>query len=325
MSEKEKIVVGTEIISSVDEKRDEKLGNKDGKRIISARVYYPATFDGELLAKVKRAAGEMYYRPEILNNGKMPLVVYNHGYGSYMEANNKLCCELAKNGYFVVSVGHAYESSPLELSDGSVIKIDKSIMKRQISPRISGTAAAIRLKRITGTKEERYQTFYSFQKKYCGFMNERLTEWADDVRCIVSLLKKGYSEHIDFESGIGITGHSFGGNLAYYMCMNYEEYVCGVNIDGAIFGEYSDQIMKRPFLQICNRGNESVVSKTLFGTVAPVKYEVFNDITHLGFTDLKFFIKSKMVMGKMKAEDISERLIGLHVSFFNEYICQTMV
>ena len=103
---------------------------KTGNRVVAARLYYSAKDDNELPVNVKNAAGEMYQNPEFMNNGKHSLIVYNHGYGSYMEANNKLCCELAANGYIVVSVGHAYEASSLLLEDGAVTrKITKKTSK----------------------------------------------------------------------------------------------------------------------------------------------------------------------------------------------------
>lgn len=319
MVEEKKTVVGTCIITSVDEKRKEKLGKIGGNRVISARLYYSAIYDGEPRVMLKNAVGEMYQSPEI-NKGSYPLIIYNHGYGSYMEANNKLCCELVQNGYFVASVGHAYESDPLELADGSSIELDHSIKKRQINPRISGTVEAIKMKKVKGTPEEMYEAFYSFQRRYCMFLNERLLEWADDVRCIENILKKNYSDYIDLKKGIGVTGHSFGGNLSYFMCMNYKEYVCGINIDGAIFGEYRGQRMEKAFLQICNSGNAAVVSKSLLDTDAPVEYEIFDGTTHMGFTDLTFFCKSKLMMGKMNSEEMSKKLIKLHLQFFDKYL-----
>lgn len=116
-------MIGTKIILGVYASREEKLGPKTGNRVVAARLYYSAKDDNELPVNVKNAAGEMYQNPEFMNNGKHSLIVYNHGYGSYMEANNKLCCELAANGYIVVSVGHAYEASSLLLEDGAVTRI----------------------------------------------------------------------------------------------------------------------------------------------------------------------------------------------------------
>lgn len=313
--------VGTIVIDTVDEGREETLGPATGKRVVTARLYYPAVINNEEKVVIPRkTVGEMYADAEPVQE-KFPLIVYNHGYGSYVEANNNLCCQLAAQGYVVAAVGHAYEAEKLVLSDGAEIFVDKSIRKKQIQPQIRGLIAAMQMKRKKGTPEELYAGFDAFQKQYCRFFYERLPEWAKDVQCIVELLKQNYADYIDFAGGIGMTGHSFGGNLAYYMCMNFEEYVCGVNIDGGIFGHYEGMRMKRPFLQICNPGNEPVVSRALLDTDAPVEYEVFQGATHLGFTDLAYY-KSKLMMGRIPYEEMNRRLFQLHLKFYEKYLKQ---
>lgn len=313
--------VGTKIIDTIDMSREEKLGPKTGNRIVTARLYYPAVVKNENRVELpKKAVGEMYAEAEMISSEKFPLIVYNHGYGSYVEANNSLCCQLAAQGFFVASVGHAYEAKELTLANGTHILLDKSIKKLQIQPRFLGMLAALRMQSKKGSAEELYAGFYEFQKKYCGFMQERLVEWAYDVQAVVELLKREYAAGIDFKPGIGLTGHSFGGNLAYYMCMNFEEYVCGANMDGGIFGSYDGMRMKRPFLQICNPGNVPVVSKVLLDTDAPVEYEVFEGAKHLGFTDMAYYTKSKLMMGTIPFGEMNSRLTELHVRFFNHYL-----
>lgn len=312
--------VGTIIIDTVDAGRKEMLGPATGDRVITARLYYPAVEKNEQMVVIpKKTVGEMYANAEPIQQ-KFPLIIYNHGYGSYVEANNNLCCLLASNGYVVAAVGHAYEAEKLVLSDGTELPVDKSIRKKQIQPQIKGSLAAIRMQTKKGSPEEMYARFDAFQKQYCTFLNERLLEWAKDVQCIVALLKRKYADYINFVPGIGMTGHSFGGNLAYYMCMNFEEYVCGANIDGGIFGHYEGQRMKHPFLQICNPGNEAVVSRVLLDTDAPVEYEVFHGATHLGFTDMAYYCKSKFMMGRIPYEEMSNRLFQLHLNFFEKYL-----
>lgn len=315
------LIIGTKIISGVDESRKEKLGFQTGYRKVSARIYYPAKYNGEKKVEfLKKSAGEMYDNAEIYTDKKLPLIVYSHGYGSYIESNNKLCCELAANGFFVVSVGHSYEADSIVMEDGEVIKLDKTIRKKQINPMLKGLIQTTKLKKVTGAPEEMYKKFDVFQKTYCKFMIDRLPEWAGDIEFIVDKLKEQYSDYINFDIGVGITGHSFGGNTAYYLCMNSERYVCGANIDGGIFGDYIGQRMKKPFLQICHKGNESVVSRALFDTDASVEYEVFNNVSHMGFTDMKFYNKSKIMMGSMSADEMFEKLKTLHINFFQKYL-----
>lgn len=313
-------IVGTKVIDTIDTTREEKLGPKTGKRVVMARLYYPAVQkNGKKVEIPKKTVGEMYTDAEMIQE-KFPLIVYNHGYGSGVESNNNLCCQLAAQGFFVAAVGHAYEAEKLTLSDGTVILTDKSIQKKMMQPRLKALLDSRKLQRKKGSPEELYEAFDAFQQKYCGFMKERLSEWAKDVQAVVGVLKQNFAENIDFAPGIGLTGHSFGGNLAYYMCMNYEEYVCGVNIDGGIFGDYKGMRMKRPFLQICNPRNESVVSKALLDTDAPVEYEVFEEVTHIGFTDLAYHIRLKFAMGRMPYEKMSSRLTELHLKFFEKYL-----
>ena len=312
--------VGTKVIDTIDVGRKEVLGATAGDRVVVARLYYPAVVKNEEKVVIKnKTVGEMYENADPIQE-KFPLIIYNHGYGSYVEANNNLCCQLAERGYFVVSVGHAYEASKLTLSNGTEILLDKSIRKKQIQPFFKGTVASLQMKKNKGTPEKLYEKFDAFQKTYCKFLNERLPEWAKDVQCMVKNLKKNYADYIDFSLGIGMTGHSFGGNLSYYMCMHFEEYVCGVNIDGGIFGNYEGMRMKRPFLQICNPGNQSVVSRALFDTDAPVEYEVFHGVGHLGFTDMAYYSKSKFMMGNMPYEKMNNRLFNLHINFFEKYL-----
>ena len=126
--------VGTKVIDTIDVGRKEVLGATVGDRVVVARLYYPAVVKNEEKVVIKnKTVGEMYENAEPIQE-KFPLIIYNHGYGSYVEANNNLCCQLAERGYFVVSVGHAYEASKLTLSNGTEILLDKSIRKKQIQP-----------------------------------------------------------------------------------------------------------------------------------------------------------------------------------------------
>lgn len=79
-------------------------------------------------------------------------------------------------------------------------------------------------------------------------------------------------------------------------------------------------VMKKPFLQICCKENYSTMTRPLFGTEAPVQCEIFEDLKHIGFTDAKFFIPLKSVVGKMDAMEMYERLSKLHLDFFGKYL-----
>ena len=337
--------VGTERFTVIDSTREEVLGPKCGPRKLEVCLYYPVNkeatagkermkFSEERIQAIKKACfvkemPEELVSPECFTEvpqaeGKFPLVLYSHGYGSGItEGNGLLCCELASNGYIVASIGHAYEAAICEFDDGTVALYDKEI-KIQTGG-IKSFFAQMKLVRMDAKQEEVYAYFDELQRKYMGFMLGRLPEWGKDSLCVVEALKKSYGDRIDFSMGIGATGHSFGGAVAYWLCQHSEEITCGANIDGGVFGDYTGMVMKKPFLQIGCKMNRNFELKPLMDTVAPVRFETFEGMTHGGFTDLKFMYepesaKAKMMVGKMDGCEMYRRLTDLHLEFFGEYM-----
>ena len=153
-----------------------------------------------------------------------------------------------------------------------------------------------------------------------GFMLGRLPEWGKDSLCVIETLKKSYGERIDFAKGIGATGHSFGGNVAYWLCQYSDEVTCGANIDGGVFGDYTGMVMKKPFLQICCKENYPTMTRPLLGTEAFARCEVFEGMKHFGFCDAKFFIPVKMMVGKMDGMEMYKRLSACHFEVFDQYL-----
>ncbi len=337
--------VGTECFTIVDDTRTEVLGPGEGPRKIVVRMYYPtekANVEGLEKAdvfterKLQALAKAFYFNakkidPDLLKanyyegvnhveNKKFPLIIYNHGYNSFVEANTFLCCEMASNGYIVASIGHAYEAVINEYEDGTYDMYDKKINKMMYDSVIKTLIAQGKVLKAKGTPEELFEKFDMFQKKHCKYIMDRVPEWAKDTMCAVNELKTRYEEWIDFSKEIGATGHSMGGATAYYLCHHEEEIACGVNIDGGLFGDWEGLTMKKPFLQICCKENYNVETRPLFGTKAPVQCEIFEDMKHIGFADVKFFISMKVLVGKMDALEMYEKLSALHLDFFGNYL-----
>ncbi len=337
--------VGTERFTVTDDSREEVLGPKCGPRRLEVRLYYPVDKEAtagkermrlsEARVQAMKKACMVKEIPEELvcpecfvevpqAEGKFPLVLYSHGYGSGItEGNGLLCCELASNGYIVASIGHAYEAAICEFDDGTVALYDKEI-KIQTGG-IKSFFAQMKLVRMDAEPSEVYACFDELQRKYMGFMLGRLPEWGKDSLCVIETLKKTYGHRIDFSKGIGATGHSFGGAVAYWLCQHSEEITCGANIDGGVFGDYTGMVMTKPFLQIGCKMNRNFELKPLMDTVAPVRFETFEGMAHGGFTDLKFMYepdssKARMMVGRMDGCEMHRRLADLHLEFFGEYL-----
>lgn len=337
--------VGTERFTVTDRTREEVLGAKCGPRRLEVRLFYPVckkAVDGKermKLSEERVQAIKKAYRvkelPEFLAHpecfmevgqaeGKFPLVIYNHGYGSgYTEGNTLLCCELVSNGYVVASIGHAYEAAICEFDDGTAAWYDKEIKMQDNG--IKSFFAQMKLVRMDAKPEEVYARFFALQKEHMGYLVGRLPEWGKDTLCVIETLKKSYADRIDFERGIGATGHSFGGAVAYWLCQYSEEITCGANIDGGVFGDYTGMVMKKPFLQIGCKMNYNVETKPLLDTKAPVRFETFEGMSHVGFTDAKFMYeevsaKARMMVGTMNGCEMHRRLADCHLEFFGEYL-----
>lgn len=135
--------------------------------------------------------------------------------------------------------------------------------------------------------------------------------------------RENFSDFIDFEKGVGASGHSFGGNTAYSLCTDDPDFVCGINIDGALFGDYNGKILHKPFMQISCKSNENIVSRVYINHSEPVTKVVFKDMKHLGFTDLKYHIPLKSMTGKLPPSAMHENLCKCFLEFFDAHLKMT--
>lgn len=338
-----KYAVGTESFSITDSSRKELLGDKNGSRKISVRMYYPilkSDTAGKSFAPIfsqrKKEAvckafhirklddsmltAQYYENVPHAENEKFPLIMFSHGYNSYVEANTYLCIDLASNGYIVASVGHAFEAVENDYQDGSFDLFDKNINKIMYNGMLKAMIAQIRLLNKKLSPQEAYDEFLACQNKYTPYIKGRVEQWRKDSVFVLNHLKKHYSDYIDFSLGTGASGHSLGGALAYNLCQYESDFVCGINIDGGLFGDYEGQTMDKPFFQICCKENYNVETRPLLDTIAPIHYALFSNMKHMGFTDAKFYITNKSLSGKMDGITMYKHLSDIHIRFFNRYL-----
>lgn len=284
----EKFFVGTKLIAKSDPSRVETLGPSTGSRQVTARIYYPTSQNqGKKIDGGKKFSGILFEDAREVENETFPLIVYNHDYEDVVDSNHNLCYELASQGYVVLSVGHPFEDAEAFTESGTKIKQDKNLKKHMTHTSVPANLALMKLRMSNGKYSVLYKKFVDFQNKYGSFMVDRVEQWALDTKFIVEEVKVRYPNLIDLERGIGIIGHGFGGNVAYYICQNYKGYSCGVNIDGLLYGHYDDLIMSKPFYQISSGTNEALITRSLIVTEAPVYYSVFGKTQHNGFIDPK--------------------------------------
>ena len=341
--------VGTFTYTVADDR--EELLRPSAMRSVACRVYYPVlksdTAGCKKAAQMSRnmarairkafwiplnynkmeAAGEnvsaCYENAPRIEGRRFPLIVFHHGYNSYREGNSFLCIDLASHGYAVISVAHSLEGLCTEFDDGSCLFYEKSLTRKTYQPFLGGLLAALRLTRAKGTPAELAEQFDAFQSKYCRFHRERVDEWVKDTKAALRYAKEKLTDLIDFEKGVGVTGHSFGGDVAYALCLREPEFACGVNIDGAPFGDYRDAVLEKPFMQISCKDNENLVARVYLRHTQPVWKVLFRQMKHVGFSDMKHRLRSGLLVGRLNADVLHENLCRCHLELFDAYLKRT--
>ncbi|MBR3462113.1 MAG: hypothetical protein IKH20_05500 [Clostridiales bacterium] len=314
-----------------------------GMRSVAARVYYPVLKESvKDLPKIRYMSPDMakgmkavfkvapkldegglentsecYENAPRISGMRFPLIVFNHGYNSFREGNSYLCIDLASHGYVVLSVTHTMEAICTELDDGSAVFFDRSIIRKMYDPMIGGLIAMYKLMKFKGSLEEAAEKFDEAANKYCRFLIDRTPEWVKDTDAAVEYAKNNLSDLIDFDKGIGCSGHSMGGNTAYALCTQNPDYVCGVNIDGSLFGDYKNTVLTKPFLQISCKDNERVVTRVYLKHTKPVYKVLFRDMRHIGFADSKYIMPMKSQVGKLAPDLMHDNLCKVHREFFD--------
>ena len=263
---------------------------------------------------------ECYENAPKIEGVKFPLVIYNHGLGVYREANSFLCLDIASHGYVVICPSHPFDSACSEADDGTKVEYDRSAGKKMYQPYLPAMFAIIKVLKAKGTDRELAEKFDLFQKKYCKYLGSRIEECKKDTLAVLKYAKENLQDIIDFEKGVGVTGHSLGGVTAYMLCLEHDEFVCGLNMDGALFGDNMGKILKKPFSQLSCKANVNVETRTYIDHTAPVYGAVFNDMQHTGFADVKYVIPAKMIVGSLDPDVAHENVCRIHLEMFDSYL-----
>ena len=330
--------------------REEKMYNAIGtKRSIPVKVYYPVSKESvEGLPKARYMSkatisairknfyvpinyekvesdgtnrSECYENAPFIEGGRFPLILFNYGYSSFLEANTYLLIELASHGYIVASVGHPYEGMVTTLDDGTVYKQAKGLSSKVYSPFLPSTIALLKHQKAKGTNEELWERFDAMQKRYNRFIMDRIPEWELDTKAALKYLKDNYPGMIDLANGIGVTGHSLGGATAYALCEDEPEtFTCGINMDGGLFGNHDGKEITTPFLQMNCEANKTTVTGAFVKNKNVAYHAVLRDMQHLGFSDLKHVIPLKSQVGKLDPDTAHKTVCSIHLDFFDTYL-----
>ena len=210
-------------------------------RTLGALVGFPPFF-----AYVKHVATNSYEDAPLLAGAKdLPVVIYSHGYTSFLGQNTALMEHLASHGYVVFSLQHTYDSSATVFPNGDVAPADPELFeeaRRQADldeprPQIQAMTGA--------TLDERLDGFLKVREQAIA-RDERLLRsgviWAADRIFLHDRLQAGAVPPAIREitaasrlDRVGEMGMSFGGATAGTVCMTDARCAAGVNLDGGDF------------------------------------------------------------------------------------------
>lgn len=261
------------------------------------------------------------------NNPVYPVLIFSHGYSGHVMQNTVLCSELASFGYIVVSIGHPGEGI-LKYSDGRVALFNKDLLNN--SPEKEKKEIEIREAILKCEDEESLIILLDKFYEVCGSDN-KIGYWVEDAKKTVDYLEKLNSGQIDsifnkklrLHSGIGITGHSFGGTTAAQACYEDSRFTCGINIDGANYGVYRGKDIKKPFMTIGSDRTWKFGRDVYRHNSEDVYHLIISKIEHIGFSDLIFVgrqLQQFGVIGEYDMYGIREILTMYHLYFFDKYL-----
>jgi dienelactone hydrolase len=237
--------VGTRMLYLTDSSRAEMHdGARPGNREVIAQVWYPAaTARGRkaVYRRKKETSFRSSYQAVLKTHslqdvpvaaGRFPVIVHNCGWWNFRTRITYLFQELASHGFVVVSLSHPYNSSMVELADGSVVNPDMSLDL--------GFSFARHI-----PIEERF-----------AIAEEELAIQTADCRFVLDELEKldrtpGHplESRLDLDR-VGATGHSFGGAVSVELAREDSRVRAAVELDGVLHGAAAAHGLNKPVLLI---------------------------------------------------------------------------
>ena len=271
--------------------------------------------------------------------GRYPVLVFNHGFGSFQKQSTSLMEELASHDYVVLSVGHPGESLMVQFADGSVERhradhpawieiraglkeLEKNI--REVEPLIARARAA----KDPATLREAMIAIAS-HRSYASLVPV-LELWCQDTRAVLdrlSTLPAPLGDLVD-PGQVGVFGHSLGGMVSGQLAMTDERVRAGMNFDGAQLplpgdGPYA---LKVPFCFLY--AGTSKVGATTVSTAgmndalltAGGCGAVLQGATHLNFTDMNNLSMMARALGSIDRGEMARVLRATTVGFFDHHL-----
>lgn len=260
--------------------------------------------------------------------GRFPVLIFSHGYGSKATGYYALLTELASQGYIIINMNHTYESLGVTFPDGRIKYFDYEFQGRISDGSMETVEPIIEAFKSELPYEERHPIVRKSVLEY--FEGDIQNRWADDILFTLDLLGKWNSAgtfkgKLDLDR-IGIIGHSVGGGTAGNAAMKDSRLKAAVNLDGIQWGNMIDTLYHIPYLYVSAdwpADHEDINSHVYINKSSDYFYETkLVNSGHPNFMDIPFMIPVSALAGTGDIDPYlgMEIVNKLVLSFFNTHL-----
>ncbi len=292
--------------------------------------------------------------PPAVADSPRPVVVYSHGYTSFAGQNTALMESLASHGYLVYSVHHSYDSSPPVFPDGTVLQEDPALLAT-LRSNSGGGASPETFAAFTGATHADRRAGQLAMREAAIASGQRLTTvsapiWVADRVFVLDALADGMVPQsvadIVAQGSYELTGQmgmSFGGSTTGSFCMVDRRCAAGVNLDGGDYHYtafnrnmpvpflmmYSDyqrlgrMLSDDPDIQVHAYNDYSYERHEVVGVRDDIHRFAVRDVTHLGYSDLTYFMRNPVrerILGPIDGERMLRIQNDFVRGFFDRYL-----
>lgn len=283
--------------------------------------------------------------PLLADAEALPVVIYSHGYTSFLGQNTVLAEELASHGYLLFSIQHTYDSADAVFPNGDILPRDPQAIEEMMALMEGGPPQEM-LDAFIGESFSVRRTGHIADRAKGVWENQRLAArspaiWRDDRMFVHDQLEQGAVPEAVREiaaagnfAATGQIGMSFGGSTTGGVCMRDRRCAAGVNLDG---GDYDfkpfDKNMPAPFMMLYSDlgklfeqlGAEpggkawgyndfSYERHDTAGLRSDIYRLQVKEVAHLGVSDFPLFFRNP-VRGLLLGSIDSDAILGIQNDF----------
>ncbi|MGK7948069.1 MAG: hypothetical protein AB4368_04505 [Xenococcaceae cyanobacterium] len=132
-----------------------------------------------------------------------------------------------------------------------------------------------------------------------------------------------FKRKLKLNSGLGITGHSYGGATAAQTCLNDDRFVAGINMAGGTPGDFLYKDIKKPFMLLGSHVIKNISRTTYIYNTENTYMVILDRTAHLGYSDALFIARQANIVnkiGKREKYEFREIITNYHLIFFEKYL-----